>query len=477
MKLIPDNISSVDTKKFKYQNKTFLTVLTESSKYKSDFLFECKEDFDFDVYSTLVEKRAFASAFLFLIENAKFITENQEDAINLKEDVNALLHTNITVLNEQAPLLTTINEYPLFESNKYILRGDGENKIKEYFCEEVDINDYKTDADLEAAEYAERIKGFLVCPYCKNVFEEEGASRWAEAECPYCNKVHMNFHQADLDDLADAPNKYEYIEKTVDESSDLESSEKQAKQMAWYDLDALQHKVDQDFSKDELRNMGVVAGVSVPSAINKIKSYNPKTQNFSTYSASKSALTTVMNYISKLMKVDLKSDEHLEEEAEGTQVSDIAPKTGYSPVLSGINDLDILNKGFLKNKKGQYQRGNYVIVKEGTEYKVKNIKELHESVYEESIKDIQTEFCNTEQDVNFTKACLDLEKKLNELPVGTKIKFRVDNSYHDCINEYEKIDSTNWKLTYSVNDKIAWDTICKDASSDIGNDFMNSDLI
>lgn len=68
---------------------------------------------------------------------------------------------------------------------------------------------------------------------------------------------------------------------------------------------------------------------------------------------------------------------------DGTQVSDIAPKVDqdmnkdittskkkhYDILLSGLDEgLNILNKGFLKNSKGQYQRGNYILVKEGEKY-------------------------------------------------------------------------------------------------------------
>lgn len=80
-----------------------------------------------------------------------------------------------------------------------------------------------------------------------------------------------------------------------------------------------------------------------------------------------------------------KEESELEEEGfeDGTQVSDIAPKVDqnmnknvttskkkhYDILLSGLDEgLDILNKGFLKNSKGQYQRGNYILVKEGEKY-------------------------------------------------------------------------------------------------------------
>ena len=70
-------------------------------------------------------------------------------------------------------------------------------------------------------------------------------------------------------------------------------------------------------------------------------------------------------------------------EEDGTQASDIAPKVDqnmnknvttskkkhYDILLSGLDEgLNILNKGFLKNAKGQYQRGDYILVKEGEKY-------------------------------------------------------------------------------------------------------------
>lgn len=79
---------------------------------------------------------------------------------------------------------------------------------------------------------------------------------------------------------------------------------------------------------------------------------------------------------------------------DGTQASDIAPKVDqdmnkntttskkkhYDILLSGLDEgLDILNKGFLKNSKGQYQRGNYILVKEGDKYLAIHKDKLKES--------------------------------------------------------------------------------------------------
>ena len=45
-------------------------------------------------------------------------------------------------------------------------------------------------------------------------------------------------------------------------------------------------------------------------------------------------------------------------------------KKYYDILLSDIDENadEILNKGFIKNKDGHYQRGNYVLVKENDKY-------------------------------------------------------------------------------------------------------------
>lgn len=85
------------------------------------------------------------------------------------------------------------------------------------------------------------------------------------------------------------------------------------------------------------------------------------------------------NELKKLINNDLQED------AEGTQTTDIASKTDqnmdkkittskkkyYDILLSDFtesDDMNIINKGFLKNSKGQYERGNYILVKEGETY-------------------------------------------------------------------------------------------------------------
>jgi len=79
----------------------------------------------------------------------------------------------------------------------------------------------------------------------------------------------------------------------------------------------------------------------------------------------------------------MKSENGVPVNEDGTQASDIAPKVDQDmnkratnfkkkksyDILLDINENEgLINKGFLKNSKGQYQRGDYILVKEGNVY-------------------------------------------------------------------------------------------------------------
>lgn len=83
------------------------------------------------------------------------------------------------------------------------------------------------------------------------------------------------------------------------------------------------------------------------------------------------------------------------EDTEGVQTDDIAPKVDqdlgttpakpkekkkyYDILLSGLDEnMDsIINKGFIKNKNGQYERNGYILVKEGKSYKAINKNKIN----------------------------------------------------------------------------------------------------
>ena len=102
---------------------------------------------------------------------------------------------------------------------------------------------------------------------------------------------------------------------------------------------------------------------------------------------------------------------------EGTQVSDIAPKIDYNDKvvkapIAGLKESVIL-RGFLKNEKGQYQRGNYILCKENDKFVTIHKDKLEEALSGEDIfKNISTIQNSIQQKTGCT---VNVEKDNNKL--------------------------------------------------------------
>ena len=96
-----------------------------------------------------------------------------------------------------------------------------------------------------------------------------------------------------------------------------------------------------------------------------------------------------------------------------------------------------------------------------------------------NIVDIQNKFINIEKQTNFTKACIELEKMLNDIEIGQHIKFKIDNSYHNVYGDYEKISNDLYKYTYYSDKEVYWDTEynLEQASEQLGNSFLTDELL
>ncbi len=242
---------------------------------------------DNNILDDLLECRAYATSLLYLNENyiletGKFKDIFEESGITVEDyysECNDLLNENIEIVEEAGIPLTEINGYKIFEGAGYILRGNGNKKIKESFDEE---NAYYIALDKE------------------------------------------------LDDL---------ISK-----------------------DATDKELDDFLEKASLED-----------------------------NISNEQYTKLVNKAQDTRRIEIKED--------GTQTSDIAPKVDqdmnkdvttskkkhYDILLSGLDEgLNILNKGFLKNSKGQYQRGNYILVKEGDKYLAIHKDKLKEGYEDEN---------------------------------------------------------------------------------------------
>lgn len=91
-----------------------------------------KKECDISILKDLYNKSAYASTMLYFVENFDLL-DKEIDKNKLYEDINSLLHKRCRVIEEQAPLLTKIGNYPIYEGENYILRGEGKKKILECF--------------------------------------------------------------------------------------------------------------------------------------------------------------------------------------------------------------------------------------------------------------------------------------------------------------------------------------------------------
>lgn len=138
----------------------------------------------------------------------------------------------------------------------------------------------------------------------------------------------------------------------------------------------------------------------------------------------------------------------LNEEGEGgTQVGDIAPKVDqdmngktkkkyYDILLSGIDEsMDmVLNKGFMKNIDGQYERDGYILIKENNKFIAVRKDKLLEG-YEDKSGQMSID-----------------EKGLPELPHPYSIQLRNDKRYQ--ITSSHPYDNTDYSWAVSINNDI-----------------------
>lgn len=283
------------------------------------------ESSDFNVLQDLLECRAYATALLYLNETY-ILSDKYSDLLkeaNIKDfynDCEELLTKNIKIVEEAGIPLTEICGYKIFEGAGYILRGNGKKKIRESFNErgEIDLADITLDY-LKNREYDAQIIGMAKCPSCGNIFDRED-----------------NAYDEEIEDVVPYPTlsnpynerKMTYTNKKLKCPYCGDSDNEEDYAWAWV---------------DDLYD--------APNAEELIPGFNT-----------------------------------LNEDAEGTQCADIAPKLDqksgvvdtkpkkekkyYDILLSGLDEHEDLkvNKGFMKNLDGYYQRGNYILVKEGDKY-------------------------------------------------------------------------------------------------------------
>lgn len=129
MKILP-KISNVTVSKI--DDKNIDLVLNESININ----YIPSNDIDLDIVTDLLEHKTYGTLFLFLNENCMLNITNEsiinESNINdFYNDCEEILKENIIETEEQGPLLTNINEFPIYENTSGVLLGDGKIKLKE----------------------------------------------------------------------------------------------------------------------------------------------------------------------------------------------------------------------------------------------------------------------------------------------------------------------------------------------------------
>lgn len=397
MKILPRRILKMSTISTQ-PNNTYGFVIEATDTKKSVTLLgtKLKESVDETILKDLVDKYAYASALLYFVEN--FNIDNSINKNDLLEDINVLLHSRCRVIKEKAPELTKIGNYPLYEGTNYILRGDGELKIKESFNLNEDIEMKNITADyLNKAKFDDIIKGFVVCPKCKNVYEEDSLkTNYPDIpddysgptddeplgyECPYCGFESENeetFSDAWLDDLKDAPNIGEYIDKPITEDMGTQASD-------------IASKVDYSFQSSP-----------TPANPGKKKKYE---------------------------SIEIKE----------------------------LDESTYLNlTGFIKDVDGLYKRGDYIIVRESDTGK---ITAIHKSKLNEEI-DVADESAGPEKITEYLKSKLDQKFpgrfEIKSSPVDDAFGLVItDNNNHeagDLIDVTDAINAIMKNLEYNSKD-------------------------
>lgn len=404
MKILPkriDECSIVDVNYLDGKNEN-LYGLYIVSKYKNNLILgKPKMNENVSILSDLLNKNAYATGLLYFVEN--FDLSNDINKNDLLKDINVLLHSRCEVVNEKAPLLTKIGNYPIYEGENYILRGEGENKIKETFDLKEDLNMDDITLDfLKNTDKDERIRDYVVCPKCKNVFEDDDIvinypnipddyngpvdDKPDGYSCPLCGYYttdEENFTNAYIEDLADAPNVDEYVSGYSDYLKSLEEDGTQAADIA--------SKVDYSFQ-------------SAPTPAE--------------------------------------------------------PKKKYKPVE--INELDentyINLTGFIKDVDGYYKRGNYVLVKESDTNKLKvinknKLNEVSEPIYQVKGSDGIVKYLDKKLNEKFPGR-FEIKSGPVDDAFGLVIK---DNNNHDAGDLIDVTDYINALMNYLGYDKTDYE--------------------
>lgn len=416
MNILP-KISSVDVFNIK-ENQNSYTYINLNKDDNSWITFKDTNKSDNNILKDLIENKAYATMLLYLNENYIlqvgmtndiFKKSNSSISDYLKECEN-LLYKNTKIVEEAGIPLCNINGYKIFEGAGYILRGNGKKKIKESFKE--GVNWEEETLDLFPAIKSEVIKMIDNNTNKWDIFDfidsQVRVYSISKEEGNELKKLINNDLQEDTETFIEQLNKDLSNKSSISDilryyNNMLEDSEDEEQQKAIQSiiarLDILKSSLNESENELSEKILNIIKrhwkmGDAKINAINSIYYLIHKGwEDELVFSQDEEDLKKAEELYDKYLNIYL---DNLKE-AEGTQCSDIAPKTDqgmnkrttnkkkyYDILLSDFSESDnmnIINKGFLKNSEGQYQRGNYILVKEGETYLA-----IHKDKLKEDIK-------------------------------------------------------------------------------------------
>lgn len=358
-----------------------------------------KCDLDVELIESLISKGAYASTLLYL--NSKCLVENINGEILTKDSYSNYLQECKDLLKENVyettasgfRQLCNINGLEVLENNKFVARG--KTKL-----------------------YVENFKEEYFPDLVMNIISE------------------FNGSEMSRDDYMNALNKISELEWENKISTD--------------DYDRANKKLNKIYIDSRNRNVESVneSCEECDECLDIVDVIHGTFDKLTDEESVKSLLQSLNNEVKSLAdKYNVVLDEI--NECEGTQTTDIAPKLDQEvgrlvkpPKQDDLKEEYDFNvgfnhkfKGFILTEQGRYERGNFVLVKEGEQ-----IKAIHKSKLNESRTNSYGDILLTREEAEskLKKLCSILNQKFSEY--GFRFKFRVEERNLVIFDASEEFD-------------------------------------
>ena len=358
-----------------------------------------KCDLDVELIESLISKGAYASTLLYL--NSKCLVENINGEILTKDSYSNYLQECKDLLKENVyettasgfRQLCNINGLEVLENNKFVARGKTklyvENFKEEYFPDLVmNIISEFNDSDMSRDDYMNALNKISELEW-ENKISTDDYDRANKK----LNKIYIDNRNRNVEPVNESC-------EECDNCLDL--------------TDIIHETFDKLTDEESIKSL-------LQSLNNEVKSLADK-------------YNVVLDEIN---------------ECEGTQTTDIAPKLDQEvgrlvkpPKQDDLKEEYDFNvgfnhkfKGFILTEQGRYERGNFVLVKEGEQ-----IKAIHKSKLNESRTNSYGDILLTHEEAEskLKKLCSILNQKFSEY--GFRFKFRVEERNLVIFDASEEFD-------------------------------------